>query len=43
MWLDFALDLFAVFAFGAHEIVVELEAEPAIGGIFNRPKTAMWR
>ncbi len=28
MWLDFALDSFSIFAFGAHQIVVELEAEP---------------
>ena len=29
--LDFALDSIAVLAFGAHEIVVELEAEPEAG------------
>jgi hypothetical protein len=31
MWLDFALDSFAILAIGAHEIVVELEAEPEAG------------
>lgn len=31
MWLEFALDSFAILAIGAHEIVVELEAEPEAG------------
>ena len=31
MWLDIALDSFAIFALGAHQIVVELEAEPEAG------------
>jgi hypothetical protein len=31
MRLDLAADAFAVFAFGAHEFVVQLEAEPEAG------------
>ena len=35
MWLDLALDSFAIFALGAHQIVVELEAEPEEEEILN--------
>jgi hypothetical protein len=28
IWLDLAFDSFAIFALGAHQIVVQLEAEP---------------
>ena len=31
MWLELALDAFAIFALGAHEFVVQLEAEPEAG------------
>jgi hypothetical protein len=31
MWLELALDAFAIFALGADEFVVQLEAEPEAG------------